>query len=123
MRFSMLHYLSRRSGDDKLASRVAAFGAEVDDPVAGADHVEVVLDHHDRMARGYQLAERHQELRDVVEMKSRRRLVEEEEPRARRRGPPRQRGDGTPRRLGEVARELQALRLTARECGHRLAEP
>ena len=37
-------------------------------------------------------------------------------------GAHRQRGDGASRRLGQVARELQALRLAAGERGHRLAE-
>ena len=50
VRRRMRHHLRRRAGDDDLAARVAALGAEIDDPVGGADHVEVVLDDHQRMA-------------------------------------------------------------------------
>ena len=39
------HHLAHGAGDDHLASGLAAFRAEVDDPVGGADHVEIVLDH------------------------------------------------------------------------------
>ena len=40
----------RRAGRDDAAAAIAAFGTEVDDPVGGLDHVEVVLDHDDRVA-------------------------------------------------------------------------
>ena len=73
------HHLVRRAGGNDLAARLAAFGAEVDDPVGGADHVEVVLDHEQRMARGEQPLERAEQLRDVVEVQAGRRLVEEEQ--------------------------------------------
>jgi hypothetical protein len=58
------------SGDDQAAG-VAAFGAEVDQPVAGADHVEVVLDHHQRVAGIQQLAQGAHQLGDVVEVQAR----------------------------------------------------
>ena len=47
----------RRAGRDDLAAGVAAFGTEVDHPVGCADHVEVVLDHDQRMAGSDQLAQ------------------------------------------------------------------
>src|SRR2546430_2022486 len=62
----------------QLAAGVAAFRAQVEDPVGGADDVEVVLDHHQRVPRLEQLAERAQELGDVVEVQARGRLVEQE---------------------------------------------
>ena len=40
----------RARGDD-LAASVAALGTQVDHPVRGFDHIQVVLDHHDRVAR------------------------------------------------------------------------
>ena len=74
----MRHHLRRRALAHQLAAGVAAFGAQVEDPVGGADDVEVVLDHHQRVPRLEQLAERAQELGDVVEVQPRGRLVEQE---------------------------------------------
>ncbi len=42
--------LLRGALGDHLATAGAALGAEVDDPVRGLDHVEVVLDHDDGVA-------------------------------------------------------------------------
>ena len=36
-------------GDDRTAA-VAAFGSQVDDVVGGLDEIEVMFDHHDRVA-------------------------------------------------------------------------
>ena len=44
------------------------FRTEIDDPVSGLDHVEVVLDHDDRISRFDQTAKHFQQLVDVVEM-------------------------------------------------------
>ena len=95
-------------------------GPEVDDPVGGADDVEVVLDHDERVAGGEQLAEGAQQLRDVVEVEAGGGLVEQEEGRGLR--IERRAVAATFRRLGEMAGELQALRLAAGERRHRLAE-
>ena len=111
------------AGDDHVAARVAALGAQVDDPVCGADHVEVVLDHHQRMAGGDEAAEGVEQPRHVVEMQSRRRLVEQEQRAARAGGA----APGTCRRILGCARqeqgELQPLRFAARQRRDRLAEP
>jgi hypothetical protein len=48
------------AGDDELTAGVAAFGAEIDQPVGGAHDVQVVLDHQQRVADLQQLAERAQ---------------------------------------------------------------
>lgn len=40
----------RRAGGDDLPAAGAAFGAEVDDPVGGFDHVQIVLDDHHSIA-------------------------------------------------------------------------
>src|SRR5687767_14452763 len=103
--------LGRKALANDLSARVAAFRAEVDEPVRRADDVEVVLDHDNRMARIEELAECAQQLRDVVEVEAGGRLVEEEELLRRVVG------------LGEMAGELQALRFAAGERGYGLAEP
>ena len=59
-----------------LAAGVAALWTEIYDPVGGADDVEVVLDHDERVPGGEQLAERLEQLRDVIEVQSGRRLIE-----------------------------------------------
>ncbi len=125
VRSRVRHELLRRAGRDDLAARVTAFGAQVHDPVAGADHIQVVLDDDERVARGHELAERAQQLRHVIEVQSGGRLVEEEEaslPSAIVLRPAREHRDRLAARFGEVARELQALRLAAGERRHRLAQ-
>ena len=44
------HHLLGRTGGDNAAATVAAFGAEVDDPVGFCHHIQIVLDHDHRMA-------------------------------------------------------------------------
>jgi hypothetical protein len=77
-----------------------------------------VLDHHHRVPGIEQLAEAAHQLGDVVEVQAGGRLVEEEERAAPGRRLRRPRG-----RLRQEAGELQALRLAARQRGHRLPEP
>src|SRR5687767_14130961 len=43
--------LLRRAGDEDFAAALAALRTQVDDPVCRLDHVEVVLDDDDRVAR------------------------------------------------------------------------
>ncbi len=62
-----------------LSAAVAALRPEVDDPVRGADDVEVVLDHHQRMASRDQLPEGSQQLGDVVEVQPGGGFVEQKE--------------------------------------------
>ena len=85
-------------------------GPHVDQPVGGLDHVEVVLDHHDRVALVDQPAEHAEQLADVLEVQAGGRLVEHVE-----------RAAGGP--LLQLAGELDALRLAAGEGRRRLAEP
>ena len=47
---AMPHDLLGRARRHQRAAGLAAFGAEIDDPVGGADHVEVVLDDEQRVA-------------------------------------------------------------------------
>ena len=92
-----------------LAAAVAAFRPQVDDPVGGLDHLQIVLDHHHGVAGVDQLVQHFEQLGDVVEMQARRRLVEDVE-----RAP-----GGAPRQL---LGELDALRLAARQRRRLLAD-
>src|SRR3954451_23898312 len=92
----------RRAPGDDLAAAVAAFGAEVDDPVGGLDDFEIVLDDDDRVALRDQLVQHLQEFLDVVEMQAGGRLVKDIKRAA---------GGG----LGKFLGQLDALGFAARE--------
>ena len=99
----------RRAGGHDVAALVARLGPQVDHPVGRLDHVEVVLDHHHRVAQVDQPVEHVEQLGQVVEVQAGGRLVEQVE---------RPAGVG-PRELGG---QLHALRLAAGERRRRLAE-
>jgi hypothetical protein len=61
---------------DQFASLVASLRAEVDDVIGRLDHVQVVLDHHDRMPAVNQSIQAFQQAIDVGEMQTGRRFVE-----------------------------------------------
>ena len=92
---------------------VAPLRAEVDHPVGGPDHVEVVLDDDHRVARVGEPPQGGEQARDVLEVEAGGRLVEEEERAAGRL----RRGGG-----GEVAGQLQPLGLPAAQRRHRLSQ-
>ena len=138
-----LHVLGRAVAHQFTAG-VAALGPEVDDPVGAADHVEVVLDDDQRVAGVQQFAQAAHQLGDVVEVQAGGGLVEQEQRAlaqapwaAIRRPVPRgeRRRSGAARRaarrrlvwprcgIGQKARQLQPLGLTAAQRGHRLAQP
>ncbi len=102
------HGLRRARGDDPTAAE-AARRSEVDDPVGRLDHVEVVLDHEHRVALLDEPVEDLEQLLDVGEVETGRRLVEQVERPAGR--PP-----------AELGRELDPLGLAARQRRGRLAE-
>ena len=104
-----LRDLLGRPRRDHLAAGLAALGAEVDDPVRLLDHVEVVLDHEHGVAAVDEPLEHLEQLLDVGEVQPGRRLVEDV-----------QRAAG--RDLAQLGRELDALRLAARERRRGLAE-
>src|SRR5699024_7502414 len=95
-------------GDD-LAAAATAFGTEVDDVVGVADDIEVVFDDDDRVALVDEPLEDLQQLRDVLEVQARRRLVEHVD------GP----SSGALRQFGG---ELHPLRLTTGQGRGRLSE-
>src|SRR5690606_38460518 len=79
VRSLVAHQLRRRAASDDFAARFAALRSEVDEPIGGTDHVQVVLDHEHGMTRVDQTTKRSQQLCNVVEVQAGRRLVEEEE--------------------------------------------
>ena len=69
------HLLGGAGGDDAPAA-VAALGAKIDDPVGGLDHVQVVLDDDDGVARVAQPVQHVEQQLDVVEMQAGGGLIE-----------------------------------------------
>jgi hypothetical protein len=65
--------------EDDPPAAIAAFGSEVDQPVGGLDHVEVVLDHHDRVAAVPQALQHGEQQFDVLEVQAGGGLVEDVE--------------------------------------------
>ena len=113
----MRAHVIRRAFGHQQAAGVPALGPEVDDPVGGADDVQVVLDDDQRVPGLQQLAEGAHQLGDVVEVQPGGGLVEQEQRALLGHALGRRRGG-----LGQKARELQALGLTARQRGHGLAQ-
>ena len=93
--------LGQRAAEDHFAAVVTGLGADVDDPVRGADHLLLVLHDDHRVAQVAQLFQYADQAVRVARMKPDRRFVEDVE------------------RTGEVAaqrgREVDALALAARE--------
>ena len=98
-----------RARRDDLASLVTTLRPEVDQPVGGLDHVEVVLDHEHGVAGRDEPLEHREELADVLEVQTRGGLVEHV-----------QRVAGRP--LVQLGAELDALGLAARQRRRRLPE-
>ena len=73
-----LRDLLRCSSGDDLAAFVAGFRSEIDDPVGAFNHFEIVLDHDERMPGVDQSLEQLQQNRDIIEMQSGGRFVEDE---------------------------------------------
>ena len=116
----MLAQVFRSAFGHDQAAALAAFGAEVDEPVGRSDDVEVVLDDHQRVAGFEQSAQAAHELGDVIEVQTGGGLVEQKQ-----RAFARHRlatGGLAFGGFGQKAREFQALRFAARERGHGLAQ-
>ena len=113
------HIFGRALGHDE-AARIAAFRPQVDEPVAGADHVQVVLDDDERVPRIDELAQRAHELGNVIKVQAGGGLVEQEQRALARHSLTR--FGSCLRRLGQEACQLEALGLTARQGRHGLAQ-
>src|ERR1700722_2289130 len=68
-----------RAGGDDFAALIAAFRAEVDEPVGGFDHIEIVLNDDERRAGFEKLAECGEKFCDIVKVEAGCRLVEDVE--------------------------------------------
>src|SRR5687767_14951589 len=101
----------RRALSHYLAAGGAGFGAEVNHPVGALDHVEVVLDHDHGVPGVDQAVEDLDEDADVVEVEAGGGLVEDVELAAL-----------TLASVGQLARDLEPLRLAAGERSGGLAE-
>ena len=103
------HNLLRRSARHDVPAVRARFRAQVDDPVGRLDHVEIVLDHDDRVALVDEAIEHFEQLGQVVEVQAGGRLVEQV-----------QRLAGV--RPSKLGRQFHALRFAAGERRRALAE-
>ena len=103
------HLLGSSRGHD-LATGVAAFGPQIDHPVGGLNHVEVVFDDQHGGSAFEQFPERGQQLLNIVKVQARGRLVEYIQ-------------DAAVILPRKMRGQFQALRLSAGKSGARLAEP
>ena len=71
--------LFRRAFGDHFAAFHAAFGAEVEDPVGGLDHVQIVFDHDHGVALLDERVEDFEEFAHILEMQAGRGFIEDVE--------------------------------------------
>src|SRR6266481_7675887 len=95
-------------GHDLPALR-ATLRTEINSPIGGFDHLEIMFDHQQGVARSAELEQHFEELRHIVEMQPGRRLVENVERAAR----------GF---AAQLRPQLQTLRLAAAQCCGGLTE-
>ena len=72
-------HIFRRTFGHQQAARIATFGPEVNQPIAGSNHIEVVFNHDQRVAVFQQAAHGAHEFSDIVKVQARCRLVEQEQ--------------------------------------------
>ncbi|CAD5880387.1 Uncharacterised protein [Escherichia coli] len=65
-----------RTGDEDFAAPTAAFRPQVDNPVSGFDHVEIVLNYHNGIALIAQFMQYVEQLLNIGEVQTGSRLVE-----------------------------------------------
>ena len=70
VRCRVLRHLGRRAFGDQQATALAAFRPQVHQPVGGADHVQVVFDHQQRVPGIHQFLEGLEQARRVVEVQA-----------------------------------------------------
>jgi len=75
MRLQVARHLFRRSSRHHMPARVSAFRPEINHPVRGLNHIQIVLDNQHRSSTVDQFAKSRQQLLNIVEMQARRRLV------------------------------------------------
>ncbi len=114
-------YLPRGAGAEHLAAGIASLGPQIDDPVGGPNDVQVVLDDHQRVSLGEELAKRAQQGGDVVEVQPGGGLVEQEQD-ALGWSPARASAPSLVAGLGQMPGQLEPLGLAPGESGHWLAQ-
>src|SRR5215813_8322894 len=72
-----LRHLLRRTSRDHLTAGLATLRSQIDQVVSSLDHIEVVFDDDQRVTCLDELLERSEQLRDVVEVKTGRRFIED----------------------------------------------
>jgi len=76
--FSARGDLFRRSGGDNFAAFVTSVWTEINHPIRGFDHVEIVFDHEHGMSGIDEALKNFQQHANIVEMQAGRWLVEKE---------------------------------------------
>ena len=66
----------RRALRDNLAAGVAAFRPQINDPIRRFDHLEIVLNHQERVAGGAEFEQHLEQLGDDMEVQADAGLVE-----------------------------------------------
>ena len=75
----MAHHLLWRAGTHDIATRIAAFGTQIDQPIRRSNDIEVVLDDEQRMTSSDQSTKRTEQLFNVIEVQPGGRLVEDKQ--------------------------------------------
>ncbi|MNT46966.1 hypothetical protein D3C72_1836420 [compost metagenome] len=75
-RFAVSHGF-RRAGNQDLTAAAATFRPQVDNPVRGFNHVQVVLNHHDGISLIAQLMQHRQQLLNIGEVQPGGRLIQD----------------------------------------------
>ena len=104
----------RRASCDQRAAFLSSFRAKIDDPVGALHHLQVVLDHDDRISCLDQPLKEPHEKGDIIEMQPRGRFIEDEKI------PFSYFASGA---VGQMPDELEPLRFAARQGVERLTEP
>ncbi len=107
--FFVAGYLFRRALSHDAASRLSAFGTEIDHPIGLFNDVEVVLDDQHGIAEVHQAIQDVHELLHVVEMQAGGGLIEDVK-------------SAAGLAAGQLARQLDPLRFAAGKRGGRLAQ-
>ena len=77
MGFTNLRDCFRRANGHNAPTLVSPFRSEIDHPIRGLDHVQVVFDDHHRVPSVNQSIQHFKQLQDIGKVQARRRLIEQ----------------------------------------------
>src|SRR3984893_12608935 len=120
MRIVDLRDLLRRANANDFAAIVSRFRSKIDDPIGGLNHFQIVLDHNERVTSIHESLENLEQHRDIVEMQTSGRLVENKQIPARAVAI---RFAFDISSFGQMLDEFQSLRFAAGKRVQRLAKP